>query len=258
LIDFGHRIIGPEIGEMACGEYGKGKMADPEIIINHINNHFKNLENNKKFKALVTAGPTHEYIDPVRFISNKSSGKQGYEIARSLNENGFDTTLISGPTNLDPINGVNLIKIKSADEMLEATISNLPTDVAIFASAVADFKIKNEEKEKIKKYDISELYLEKNTDILKHISNHNSLRPKLVVGFAAETNSIKNNSLKKLSEKNCDWIIANDVSKSDIGFESDFNKVSIFYKNSSEENLPKMKKSSVANEIVNRIISQLN
>ena len=258
LIDFGHEIIGPEIGEMACGEYGKGKMSEPEVIINHINNYFKNIENNKRFKALVTAGPTHEYIDPVRFISNKSSGKQGYEIARSLNDNGFDTTLISGPTNLNPIKGVNLIKIKSANEMLEATLNSLPTDVAIFSSAVADFKIKNKEKEKIKKDNISTLYLEKNTDILKHISNHNSLRPKLVVGFAAETNSIKNNSLKKLSEKNCDWIIANDVSKNDIGFESDFNKVSIFYKNNSEENLPKMKKSRVANEIVNRIISQLN
>ncbi len=258
LIDFGHEIIGPEIGEMACGEYGKGKMSEPEIIINHINNYFKNLENNKKFKAIVTAGPTHEYIDPVRFISNKSSGKQGYEIARSFNENGFDTTLISGPTNLNPIKGVNLIKVKSADEMLEATLNNLPADVAIFSSAVADFKIKNKEKEKIKKNNISELSLEKNPDILKHISNHNSLRPKLVVGFAAETNSIKNNSLKKLSEKNCDWIIANDVSKNDIGFESDFNKVSIFYKNNSEENLPKMRKSSIANEIVIRIISQLN
>ncbi len=258
LIDFGHEIIGPEVGEMACGEYGKGKMSEPEIIINHINNYFKNLENNKRFKALVTAGPTHEYIDPVRFITNKSSGKQGYEIAKSLNENGFDTTLISGPSNLNPIKGVNLIKIKSADEMLEATLNNLPTDVAIFTSAVSDFKIKNKEKEKIKKNGISELFLEKNTDILKHISNHNSLRPKLVVGFAAETNSIKINSLKKLSEKNCDWIIANDVSKNDIGFGSDFNKVSIFYKNNSEENLPKMRKSSLANEIVNRIISQLN
>ena len=227
-------------------------------IINHINNYFKKLENNKKFKALVTAGPTHEYIDPVRFISNKSSGKQGYEIARSLSENGFDTTLISGPTNLNPIKGVNLIKVKSADEMLEATLNNLPTDVAIFSAAVADFKVKNKEKEKIKKDKISELSLEKNTDILGHISNHNSLRPKLVIGFAAETNSLKNNSLKKLSEKNCDWIIANDISKNDIGFESDFNKVSIFYKNNSEENLPKMRKSSLANEIVNRIISQLN
>jgi len=258
LKDFGHEIIGPEIGEMACGEYGMGKMSEPEIIINHINNYFKKLENNKKFKALVTAGPTHEYIDPVRFISNKSSGKQGYEIARSLSENGFDTTLISGPTNLNPIKDINLIKVKSADEMLEATLNSLPTDVAIFSAAVADFKVKIKEKEKIKKDKISELSLEKNTDILGHISNHNSLRPKLVVGFAAETNSLKNNSLKKLSEKNCDWIIANDISKNDIGFESDFNKVSIFYKNNSEENLPKMRKSSIANEIVNRIISQLN
>ena len=258
LIDFGHEIIGPEIGEMACGEYGMGKMSEPEIIISYINNYFKKLKNNKKFKALVTAGPTHEYIDPVRFISNKSSGKQGYEIAKSLSENGFDTTLISGPVNLNSIKGVNLIKIKSADEMLEATLNNLPTDVAIFSAAVGDFKIKNKKKEKIKKDKISELSLERNTDILELISNHNSLRPKLVVGFAAETSSLKNNSLKKLSEKNCDWIIANDISKNDIGFESDFNKVSIFYKNNSEENLPKMKKSSLATEIVNRIISQLN
>jgi len=258
LIDFGYEIIGPEKGEMACGEYGMGKMSEPVTIINHINSYFKKLENSKKFKALVTAGPTHEYIDPVRFITNKSSGKQGYEIARSLNENGFDTTLISGPTNLNPIKGVNLIKVQSADEMLEATLNNLPADVAVFSAAVADFKVKNKEEEKIKKNNFSELYLEKNTDILSHISNHNSLRPKLVVGFAAETNSLKNNSLKKLSEKNCDWIISNDVSSNDIGFESDFNKVSIFYKNKSEEDLPKMRKSSLAKEIVNRIISQLN
>jgi len=258
LIDFGHEIIGPETGEMACGEYGMGKMSEPEIILNYINNYFKKVENNKKFKALVTAGPTHEYLDPVRFITNKSSGKQGYEIARSLSENGFDTTLISGPTHLSPIKGVNLIKIKSADEMLKATLNSLPADVAIFSAAVSDFKVKNNEEQKIKKDKISKLSLEKNTDILGHISNHNSLRPKLVVGFAAETNSLKKNSLKKLSEKNCDWIIANDVSKDDIGFDSDFNKVSIFYKNNSEENLPKMRKSSLANEIVNRIVSQLN
>ena len=258
LNDFGYEIIGPEIGEMACGEYGMGKMSEPEIIINYINSYFKKIESNNKFKALVTAGPTHEYIDPVRFISNKSSGKQGYEIAKSLSENGFNTTLISGPVNLNSIKGLNLIKVRTADEMLEATLNNLPTDVAIFSAAVADFKLKNKEKEKIKKDTISKLSLEKNTDILGHISNHNSLRPKLVVGFAAETNSLKNNALKKLSEKNCDWIIANDISKKDIGFESDFNKVSIYYKNKSEENLPKMKKSILANEIVNRIISQLN
>jgi len=258
LNNFGYEIIGPEIGEMACGEYGMGKMSEPDKIINYINSYFKKIKNNNKFKALVTAGPTHEYIDPVRFISNKSSGKQGYEIAKSLSDNGFNTTLISGPVNLNSIKDVNLIKVRTADEMLEATLNNLPTDVAIFSAAVADFKLKNKEKEKIKKDTISKLSLEKNTDILGHISNHNSLRPKLVVGFAAETNSLKNNALKKLSEKNCDWIIANDISKKDIGFESDFNKVSIYYKNKSEENLPKMKKSILANEIVNRIISQLN
>ena len=201
LIDFGHEIIGPETGEMACGEYGMGKMSEPEIILNYINNYFKTLENKKKFKALVTAGPTHEYLDPVRFITNKSSGKQGYEIAKSLSENGFDTTLISGPTNLNPIKDVNLIKVKSADEMLKATLNNLPADVAVFSAAVSDFKVKNNEEQKIKKDEFSKLSLEKNTDILGHISNHNLLRPKLVVGFAAETNSLKKNSLKKLSEK---------------------------------------------------------
>ncbi len=258
LISFGHKIIGPETGEMACGEYGLGKMSEPVEIINYISNYFKNFENNKKIKAIVTAGPTHEYLDPVRFLTNRSSGKQGYEIARSLNENGFDTTLISGPTNLEPIKGVNLIKIKSAEDMLKKTLDNLPTDIAIFSAAVADFKVKNQEKSKIKKDSISKISLEKNSDILEHISNHNSLRPKLVIGFAAETEALKKNSLKKLSEKNCDWIVANDVSRNDIGFDSEFNEVSIFYKNNFEEILPKMTKSRIADEIVNRIISKLN
>ena len=258
LVDFGHEIIGPDIGEMACGEYGMGKMSDPETIINYLDKYFKKIANNKKFRALVTAGPTQEYIDPIRYISNRSSGKQGYEIAKSLSENGFDTTLISGPVTLNSIKNVNLIKVRSADEMLEATLNNLPVDVGIFSAAVGDFKIKTIEKSKIKKDDISKLYLEKNPDILEHISNHNSLRPKLVVGFSAETDSLKKNSLKKLSEKNCDWIIGNNISNNEFGFDSDFNKISIFYKNNSEENFPKMKKSSLANEIVNRIISHLN
>ena len=258
LKEYGYEVIGPEIGEMACGEYGEGKMTEPESIAKYLNGYFKKLDGNKKFKALVTAGPTQEYIDPVRFISNRSSGKQGYEIAKSLVENGFETTLISGPTNINSIDGINFIKVKSADEMLNETLKNLPSDVAIFSAAVTDFKAKNIEIEKIKKNKISELSLDKNVDILRHISNHNSLRPKLVIGFAAETNSVKKNSLKKLSEKNCDWIIANDISKKDIGFESDFNEVSIFYKNSHEEKLPLMRKSNLAEEIVNRIISQLN
>ena len=258
LKSFGYQIIGPEIGDMACGEYGEGKMTEPMNIINYIDDYLKDIKKNKEFKALVTAGPTHEYIDPVRYISNKSSGKQGYEIAKSLKKNGFETTLISGPTNLDPISGVNLINVSSAEEMFNVTLENLPVDVAIFSAAVADYKVKNKEKEKIKKKESIDLSLEKNIDILGHISKHNSLRPKIVIGFAAETNNLIKNSKIKLAEKNCDWIIANDVSNPSIGFESDFNEVSIFYKNMSNEKLTKMKKSLLADKIVKRVISQLN
>jgi len=258
LKSFDYQIIGPEIGDMACGEYGEGKMTEPMDIINYIDDYLKNIKKNKEFKALVTAGPTHEYIDPVRYISNKSSGKQGYEIAKSLKKNGFETTLISGPTNLDPISGVNLINVSSAKEMFNATLENLPVDVAIFSAAVGDYKVKNKKKDKIKKKESMDLSLEKNIDILGHISKHNSLRPKIVIGFAAETNNLIKNSKTKLAEKNCDWIIANDVSNPLIGFESDFNEVSIFYKNMSYENLTKMKKSLLADKIVKRVISQLN
>ena len=258
LKNFGYKIIGPETGDMACGEYGEGKMTDPVDIINYIDTHLKNLNTNKNYKALVTAGPTHEYIDPVRYISNKSSGKQGYEIAKSLKKNGFNTTLISGPTDLEPIPGINLINVTSAEEMFKATLSNLPVDVAIFSAAVGDYKIKNKNLEKIKKTENFDLNLEKNIDILSHISKHNSLRPKIVIGFAAETNNLIKNAKKKLSEKSCDWIIANDVSNSSIGFGSDFNEVSIFYKNMDNEKIPKMEKSILAEKIVKKVIAQLN
>ena len=255
LINYGYRFIGPEVGEMACGEYGEGKMTDPKNILIILENYFENLKKNKKLKVLVTAGPTQEKIDPIRFISNRSSGKQGYEIANCLNDNGFDTTLISGPTNLKTNSGINLIMVNTAEEMLTKCLDCLPVDIAIFTAAVGDYRAKQTFKNKIKKKDNFRLDLEKNVDILKHISNHNSLRPKLVIGFAAETNDLRKNSLKKLSEKNCDWIISNDVSNPEIGFNSEFNEVSIFYKNKNEENLPRMNKSLVANEIVNKIIS---
>jgi len=258
LKNFGYQIIGPEIGDMACGEYGEGKMLEPENIINDLNNYLKKINKNKKLKALVTAGPTHEYIDPVRYISNKSSGKQGYELAKSLKNNGFQTTLITGPTNLDPISDINLIRVNSAKEMFNATLENLPADVAIFSAAVSDWKIKNIEKEKIKKNRNFNLELEKNVDILEHISKHNSLRPKIVIGFAAETNNLIENSKKKLSQKNCDWIIANDISDTSIGFGSDFNEIIIFYKNKEHEKISKMKKSLLAEKIVERVISEIN
>ena len=257
LQSFGYQIIGPEIGDMACGEYGEGKMTEPEYILEFLNNSSKKIINKKKFKALVTAGPTHEYIDPVRYISNKSSGKQGYEIANSLKKNGFETTLISGPTNLKPNSGINLIKVNSAEEMYNATLKNLPTDVAIFSAAVADWKVKTVEDKKIKKEKNLNLSLEKNIDILGHISKHNSLRPKIVIGFAAETNNLVENSKKKLSEKNCDWIIANDVSDTSIGFGSDFNEITIFYKDKNFEKIKKMKKSLLADKIIERVISQI-
>ena len=254
----GYEIIGPEIGDMACGEYGEGKMTEPEKIVKYIEKNFQNKNNHKKFKALVTAGPTQEYIDPVRYITNKSSGKQGYAIAKSLKNNGFETTLISGPTNMDTIPGINTIRVNSAQEMLNATLKNLPADVAIFSAAVADYKVSKIETEKIKKKDNLNLSLEKNVDILGHISKHNSLRPKLVIGFAAETSELEKNSQKKLLEKNCDWIIANDISNTDIGFNSEYNEVSIFYKNMKNEKIPKVKKSILADEIVKRVVEEIN
>ena len=193
-------------------------------------------------------------------LTNKSSGKQGFELAKSLSKKGFETTLISGPTNLNVNQDINLIKVETANEMFEATQSSLPVDVAIFSAAVADFKIKERKEQKIKKEDYINLNLEKNVDILNYVSNHNSLRPKLVIGFAAETSDIENNAKKKLMEKNCDWVIANDVSNKSIGFESDFNEVTIFYKDKkiNDEKLTMKKKSEISDEIIDRVINQLN
>ena len=260
LKDFGYKFIGPEIGDMACGEYGEGKMSEPLKIADELNQFFLNQSQNKKFKALVTAGPTNEYIDPVRFITNKSSGKQGYELAKCLSKKGFDTTLISGPTNLEVEKDIKLIEVETADEMFAATQENLPVDVAIFSAAVSDFKVKNKSKIKIKKEEALNLNLEKNIDILNYISNHNSMRPDIVIGFAAETNEVLKNAEEKLNKKNCDWIIANDVSKKNIGFNSDYNEVVIHYKNKSlkSEVLTYKRKSEISEEIVDRIIDQLN
>jgi len=258
LISYGYKLIGPEIGEMACGEYGEGKMSEPDKISNEINNYFLNLKKNKRLKALVTAGPTNEYIDPVRFITNKSSGKQGYEIAKSLSKKGFDTTLISGPTNLKIDHDVKLIEVETANEMFMETQKNFPADVAVFSAAVADFKVNKKYKNKIKKQDSLNLNLEKNVDILSYVSNHNSMRPELVIGFAAETDNVENNAEKKLNNKNCDWIVANDVSNKKIGFSSDFNEVTIYYRDKDKEKLSYKKKSEISDEIVDRIINQLN
>ncbi len=258
LVNTQFKLIGPEIGEMACGEFGVGKFMEPVDISKIINEYFKNIDVNKKFKALVTAGPTREYIDPVRFITNRSSGKQGYAIADQLQKNGFETTLITGPTNLKFPEGVKVLNVNNAEEMYERTIENLPTDVAIFTAAVADFKVSHVNKDKIKKSDFKNLELEKTKDILDITSKHNKLRPRLVIGFAAETNNLEENSKNKLDEKNCDWIVANNISDKKIGFDSEFNAVKIFRKNKSNiEDILFNTKEMIAKTLVEKISNEL-
>ena len=261
LLDFGYKFIGPIKGEMACGEYGEGKMSSPRQIFSYLKDYFDNrdLVKKEKFSALVTTGPTREYFDPVRYISNESSGKQGYEIALALSKLGVKTTLVSGPTSINFSKDINVKKITNTDEMMAAVQKLLPVDVAVCAAAVADFKPKNKNKQKIKKNNenYSVLSLEKNKDILEYLGKNNKLRPKLVVGFSAETENLIENSAHKLKQKYCDMIIANDVSKKKVGFNVNHNKISIIEKNGKVENIPKNTKSYIAAKIAKKIIDKL-
>tara|TARA_Y100000590_G_scaffold334231_1_gene380316 strand:- start:2158 stop:3363 length:1206 start_codon:yes stop_codon:yes gene_type:complete len=255
LLNYGYLSIGPSVGEMACGEYGEGKMSTPEEIFEFIKNYFleRDIVKNKNLKAIVTAGPTKEYIDPVRFITNNSSGKQGYEIAKSLAKFGVETTLISGPTTLKKPENVNIVRVESADQMYVETKKALPVDIAVCTAAITDFKPEKYEKNKIKKEKLN-LNLKRNVDILEFLSKNNSQRPKLVVGFAAETNDILKLAKEKKNKKYCDWIIANDVSNTEIGFDSDYNAISIIY-NDKIETIKKNLKSHIANKIARKIVN---
>ncbi len=261
LQDYGYLFIGPIKGEMACGEYGEGKMSSPRQIYSYLKNYFdkKNLVKNKNLKALVTTGPTREYLDPVRYISNESSGKQGYEVAMALNKLGVKTKLITGPSNLPPLSGLKVKKIISAKEMLDEVKRSIPVDIAICAAAVSDFKPLIKKKNKIKKSSLNSEYVkfEKNHDILDFISKNNNARPKMVVGFSAETENVILNSKKKIKEKYCDLIVANDVSKKDKGFNSEYNQVSIIDKKGVVKSIPKSKKSYIANILVKIILDRL-
>ena len=261
LQDYGYLFIGPEKGEMACGEYGEGKMSSPRQIFTFLDNYFmkKNLVKKKNFKALVTTGPTREYLDPVRYISNNSSGKQGYEIALALSRLGIKTTLITGPTNLVSRTDIKTKKIISAKEMLEEVKKNLPVDIAICAAAVADFKPSKKNKNKLKKNQniFKSIDLENNQDILEYLGKNNKNRPRIVVGFSAETENLNRNATVKLREKNCDLIIANDVSKKDSGFNSDYNRVSIIDGNGNIKVLKRNKKSFIANKIAEVVLDKL-
>ena len=255
LLDFGYLSVGPSTGDMACGEYGEGKMSSPEQIFEFVKNYFNNrgIVKNKNLKALVTAGPTKEYIDPVRFITNNSSGKQGYEIANSLAKFGVQTTLISGPTSLKKPKNVNIINVESADQMYDETKKVLPVDIAVCTAAVTDFKPTKYETKKIKKDNLN-LNFKRNTDILEFLSKNNSQRPELVVGFAAETNDILKFAKEKKNKKYCDWIVANDVSNTEIGFNSDYNAVSIIC-GDEVEIIEKNLKSHIADRIAKKIVN---
>ena len=262
LMDYGYQFIGPEKGEMACGEFGEGKMSSPRQILAYLKNYFdkKDYIKHKKFKALVTSGPTREYLDPVRYISNESSGKQGYEVALALNRLGIKTTLITGPTTQN-VNSkdLNIKKITTANEMMNEVLKTLPVDVAVCAAAVSDFKPKNKSKNKIKKNvnDSKVIQLEENSDILSYLSKNNKNRPSVVVGFSAETENVIKNSKIKIKEKYCDFIVANDVSKKNQGFNSDYNKVSIIDKKGGIQSIPKNKKSFIANKVAKIILDKL-
>ena len=214
LQDFGYLFIGPEKGEMACGEYGEGKMSSPRQIFAYLKNYFdkRNIIKERNLKALVTAGPTREYIDPIRYISNESSGKQGYEIAIALNKLGIKTTLITGPSKLTSPKDIKVKKIISADEMLNEVKKTLPVDLAVCTAAVTDFKPAEKNKNKIKKdkLDFKSINFIKNNDILDFLSKNNRNRPKIVAGFSAETKNVIKNSTLKMKNKNCDLIFANE------------------------------------------------
>ncbi len=261
LKDYGYLFIGPEKGEMACGEYGEGKMSSPRQIYSFIEKYFnkKNIIKSKNLKALVTAGPTREYLDPVRYISNESSGKQGFEIAEALSRLGIKTTLITGPSNLSSRKSIKTKKIITANEMFEEVKKCLPVDIAVCAAAVADFKPIKKSKIKIKKDNINlkSIGLEKNMDIVEFLGKNNKHRPRLVIGFAAETENLNKNAFSKLRQKNCDLIVANDVSKKDSGLNSDYNRVSIIDNSGKIKVIKKNKKSFIANIIAEIVLDKL-
>lgn len=254
LKDRGIKVIPPDDGDLACGEIGTGRLAEVPEIISQIEAFFLNTEDLplKGKHVLVTAGPTHETIDPVRYIANRSSGKQGYEIARALYLRGANVTLVSGPTNLGTPNGVNRVNVITARDMMEASEKALPADAAICVAAVADWHIKNASEQKLKKQKTGtpELEFAENPDILKSISNSTLNRPPLVVGFAAESENVIAYAQDKLDKKGCDWIIANDISGDVMG--SDHNQVHLISDNGNE-NWPHMTKSDVAKKLVEKI-----
>lgn len=257
-------IVGPDEGEMACGEFGPGRMAEPAAIADAIEAHFAASIAGplSGMRALVTAGPTHEALDPVRYIANRSSGKQGYAIAAALQSCGARVTLVSGPTNLASPAGVETVRVESARQMMAAVESALadgPFDCAVMCAAVADYRPEVETSAKIKKErgGLANIPLAENPDILKSVAQRRKGRPRLVVGFAAETDDLLANAAAKRRKKGCDWIIANTVAPgagSALG--GDRNAVTIL-SDAGAEAWPQMTKAEVARRLAQKIAEAL-
>ena len=254
LKELGYNFVEPESGRLACGDTGKGKLASPETIVDEVVKLLSKGQDLKGKSIIVTAGPTVESIDPMRYITNRSTGKMGYSIAKEAIERGSDVTLITGPTNLTPPQNLKkLVKIESAKDMYEAVLENLDeNDVVIKSAAVADYKPKNYSNKKIKKSDDDlVIELDRNKDIAQEIGKIKN--NKILVGFAAETNDLIENASLKIKKKNLDFIVANDLTKEGAGFGVDTNIVKIIDKEGNITEYPKMKKEEVANIILDKI-----
>ena len=255
----GVTTFGPAEGDMACGEYGMGRMLEPVEIADALEAFFRDRERLSGRRALVTSGPTLEAIDPVRYITNRSSGKQGHAIASALAQLGTETTLVSGPTREPDPTGVRVIHVESARQMLKACEGTLPVDVAVFAAAVSDWRAAMEASGKIKKLPgetTTTLDLVENPDILATISSAGNRRPQLVVGFAAETDDVIDNAARKLEAKGCDWIVANDISKAAGTFGGVANTVHLISRDG-VENWPRLSKAAVGERLAKRIAQRL-
>jgi phosphopantothenoylcysteine decarboxylase/phosphopantothenate--cysteine ligase len=254
----GIMTVGPNPGDMACGEYGPGRMSEPLEIVDAIAAHFspRPLAGHK---VLVTSGPTHEPIDPVRYIANRSSGAQGTAIAAALRDLGADVRFVTGPADVPPPNGVHVIHVESAQDMFDAVKANLDVTCAIFAAAVADWRVQNASGSKIKKQNgaLPDLSLSENPDILAHVAQlASNVRPPLVIGFAAETDDVIENATAKRARKGCDWIVANDVSPETGIMGGNENQI-ILVTDTGTDQWPRISKDAVATKLAERITDKI-
>jgi phosphopantothenoylcysteine decarboxylase/phosphopantothenate--cysteine ligase len=261
LKDDSINFVGPNEGDMACGEFGLGRMAEPLEIVTAIEEYFMAMGPANALagrRVLVTSGPTHEPIDPVRYIANRSSGAQGSAIAKALIELGADVIFVTGPADVQPPIGVHLIEVETAIQMLEAVEKEMPCDAAIFAAAVADWRVVDTPSSKIKKVNgqLPVLEFAENPDILARISNRTKTRPDLVVGFAAETEDVIENATKKRARKGCDWIVANDVSP-ETGIMGGSENAVTLITSQGAQGWDRMSKSAVARQLAMKIANAL-